>query len=519
MKKMINYKLDYFFNTNVSKDCFSTNLQLIKNKISNKPIFKNNNDKSSENNTPSIRKVQRPLSSKMFSNNIKDLRNINIKKSNELLKPNITNNNRNKNIKNINNINSILEVSHTNNSTFENNNKEIKGRKILQDFILKKLISLSIEENKLFSSKKYLSNNNNNQLRKNNNQKRNIISLPFFNYEKGNKTQLYKNENLNETKSMAPSNEKNTKIMKYFTNTKDYYFSNKNERNRNMAKNETFQKNNLNNFNNILIDSKSYNSTMNSTLLKRKSNNRFPNVNINKISLMYSYQHGPNTSNERKKQNRFRNYKLLNSKEEESLKKENHMKLNDNLNYMTLNKNNNINYNLNLRTLNEQKTKLKLEVNNNYFLDDDFLKNINSIKKIYKEKESKKQNLKCFYYLVLPGNASYLIEKCMIHRINWVKAFSVVSNLFNFKWQEISYGIDYTSLGYYQNVKQIVNHFENHFVISNKAKLFTNLLNYCERRKISVFKYVPFTIIFHLKDEEDEEENEKNNMNVKKVVY
>ena len=119
-----------------------------------------------------------------------------------------------------------------------------------------------------------------------------------------------------------------------------------------------------------------------------------------------------------------------------------------------------------------------------------------------KEKESiKLPNLKYLYYLIFPGNASYLVEKCMKHRVNWIKPFSVVSTLFNFKWQELSIGIDYHSLGYFPNVKQVVNHYENHYAISNKAKMFINLLNYCERRNLSVFKYVPFTIIFNLRDE------------------
>ena len=64
----------------------------------------------------------------------------------------------------------------------------------------------------------------------------------------------------------------------------------------------------------------------------------------------------------------------------------------------------------------------------------------------------------------------------------------------------MSYGIDYNSLGNIINTKQIVNHFENHHVITNKANMFINLMDYCEKRKISVFKYVPFTIIYQFKD-------------------
>ena len=98
----------------------------------------------------------------------------------------------------------------------------------------------------------------------------------------------------------------------------------------------------------------------------------------------------------------------------------------------------------------------------------------------------------------------------MCHRTNWTEPFSVVSTLFNFKWQELSYGIDYNTLGNNiacTNLKQIVNHFENHFAISNKEKMFINLMNYCEKRKISVFKYLPFTIIYKLKENDNEIKN------------
>ena len=101
-------------------------------------------------------------------------------------------------------------------------------------------------------------------------------------------------------------------------------------------------------------------------------------------------------------------------------------------------------------------------------------------------------------YAIVPGNASYLVKNCMYHRTSWRESFSTVTNLFNFKWQQNTNGINYGKLGSYGNIRQVVNHFENHFPISNKANMFINLMFYCEQRKISVFKYVPLTIIFDL---------------------
>ena len=101
-------------------------------------------------------------------------------------------------------------------------------------------------------------------------------------------------------------------------------------------------------------------------------------------------------------------------------------------------------------------------------------------------------------YAIVPGNASYLVKNCMCHRINWKESFSTVTNMYNFKWQQNTNGICYSKFGKYGEIRQVVNHFENNICISNKANMFINLMFYCEQRKISVFKYVPLTIIFEL---------------------
>ena len=89
----------------------------------------------------------------------------------------------------------------------------------------------------------------------------------------------------------------------------------------------------------------------------------------------------------------------------------------------------------------------------------------------------------------------------MCHRTKWAEAFSYVTNLYNFKWVQLSSRIDYSILGKFGG-RQIVNHYENHYAFSNKANMFINLMYYCENRNISVFKYVPFTIIFELKQDD-----------------
>ena len=156
---------------------------------------------------------------------------------------------------------------------------------------------------------------------------------------------------------------------------------------------------------------------------------------------------------------------------------------------------------------------LMKKTNSNAILKDKF--NFNEIeiekidiKKMIKQKFEQEKNLinkkknNLYQYLILKGNASYLVKNCMAHRVNWIPVENPPENCnsFNFKWKELSYGIDYNSLNRNPGMKQIVNHFENHYAISNKANMFINLMKYCEQRKISVFKYVPFTIVFKIKD-------------------
>ena len=120
------------------------------------------------------------------------------------------------------------------------------------------------------------------------------------------------------------------------------------------------------------------------------------------------------------------------------------------------------------------------------------------VRKLKRERSDLCKDYHKLYYAIGPGNASYLVKNCMPHRTNWKESYSYVTNIFNFKWLQVSHGIDFFNLSKSGSVKQIVNHFENHSCISNKEKLFINMMDYCEQRKISVFKYIPLTYIFEL---------------------
>ena len=104
---------------------------------------------------------------------------------------------------------------------------------------------------------------------------------------------------------------------------------------------------------------------------------------------------------------------------------------------------------------------------------------------------------KMHYYIIKPENCGYLIKKCFEHRLNWRETSENAFVKFNFKWQQCNNGIDFSSLSKYGSHKQMVNHFENHYSISNKANLFMNLMRYCEIKDINVFKIIPVTILFN----------------------
>ena len=103
------------------------------------------------------------------------------------------------------------------------------------------------------------------------------------------------------------------------------------------------------------------------------------------------------------------------------------------------------------------------------------------------------------YYIVYPDNCGYLIKKCLSHRINWKESHTLLTNRFDFKWKDCSVGINFSFLS--SKNKQIVNHFEYHSSLSNKAKLFKNLFTYCESINKEIFQYIPFSVVIDLNDQ------------------
>ena len=103
---------------------------------------------------------------------------------------------------------------------------------------------------------------------------------------------------------------------------------------------------------------------------------------------------------------------------------------------------------------------------------------------------------KTYKYIIRPENCGYLIKNCFKHRINWIELTDLLQKDFNFKWQQNTKNLNFTTLSKVGHFKQMVNHFEYHSVITNKANLFLNLMKHAEILEENVFKYLPFTVLF-----------------------
>ena len=101
-----------------------------------------------------------------------------------------------------------------------------------------------------------------------------------------------------------------------------------------------------------------------------------------------------------------------------------------------------------------------------------------------------------YYYIIRPENCGYLVKNCFKHRKNWKELTNMESKNFNFKWQQNNYGINFNLISTNPNIKQMVNHFEYKNVVSNKANLILNMMEFAELQDVNIFKYVPFTVLF-----------------------
>jgi hypothetical protein len=132
-------------------------------------------------------------------------------------------------------------------------------------------------------------------------------------------------------------------------------------------------------------------------------------------------------------------------------------------------------------------------------------KNINIMKslddktKINNNIVDESNELKTYYYrLIKNGNDISTIKRCFEHRENWQLApQSYKYDKINLIWAPLSCQINYNEINKESNnkINTFFNHYEYHTQISNKLKMFQNLLIFCEDNKYDLFAFVPLTIL------------------------
>ena len=107
---------------------------------------------------------------------------------------------------------------------------------------------------------------------------------------------------------------------------------------------------------------------------------------------------------------------------------------------------------------------------------------------------------KIYYYrLIKFGNDISTIKRCFEHRENWQLApESYKLDKINLIWAPMSCQINYEEINKdteKNTINTLMSHYEFHTQLSNKLKLFKNLLIYCEENKYDLFAFVPLTIL------------------------
>lgn len=112
--------------------------------------------------------------------------------------------------------------------------------------------------------------------------------------------------------------------------------------------------------------------------------------------------------------------------------------------------------------------------------------------------ENGKEGAVKWKFLIFKGNNSGIVKDAMKRRDSWVEGYYSITSTVSFIWQPTSYGIKFDRLKVYLPL-QLINHFEHHGELSNKASLYKNIYKYCKESEISVHSIVPLTFILETK--------------------
>ena len=283
-----------------------------------------------------------------------------------------------------------------------------------------------------------------------------------------------------------------------------------------------------------LLTKNSFNNKLNKIIFENKKENN--NIllksqieQINRIRQKFQKEKEKSNNTEKKINNNSNSQLLIYRTKKEKIKLSNNLilyrnkdeyykKLNNKLDYNNgMNKSHSIN---NLKSFFPiiESTKNKIEKMNNInkkskfptternlfnnFFQNNYNNKINNIKNEKINYKDNNTNNGKYKFIVRPENCGYLVINCFKHRKNWQEIKKDFDNQnFHFKWQQNIKNIYYNSLSKECGHKQMVNHFEFHNCLTNKANLFYNIMKYAELLDENVFKYIPFTILFEYNNE------------------
>ena len=109
---------------------------------------------------------------------------------------------------------------------------------------------------------------------------------------------------------------------------------------------------------------------------------------------------------------------------------------------------------------------------------------------------NKEEQTQLYKYIILSGNNSDVVKRVMEARPSWVQIKSS-QTLYHFKWSPVSRQIKFDFLCKHGQ-KNLVNHFENHSLITTKDQLYHNMQKLSENLHQDVFDYLPLTFVIDL---------------------
>ena len=260
-----------------------------------------------------------------------------------------------------------------------------------------------------------------------------------------------------------------------------------------------------NNFNKILTVSSSNSSIVKLPILSNsfrkidESNEKKTFINNNeKVTIKEENEENKKNINKNEENNKNNSNELIDLNKIKLLRKKYYMR--------------NVEY---LQKISNKVSSMKLK--KKYIINvDNAMERFEKLKKLYYIKnnmsfEEKKKSIpkieiknKIYYYKIEKGNNKQTILDCFKYRKNWEDSSlkNLKDNELNLIWVPLSKTINYELFSNENNEKMIMtNHFEHHSQISNKLKLFINLMEYCEKFNLELFSFVPLTILIEYESE------------------